>query len=59
MSMNASADVFPFKVAGHTTVMDQEEFHDIEVNSIDSGHKIHDSESSISPICLVIKAESG
>ena len=57
MSTNAYKYLFPSEVMGNTAVIDHKEFHDIEVYSIDSGHKNCDSKTSVSPICLVVKAE--
>ena len=57
MSTNAGASAFPSEIVGNTTNMGHEESHDLDVDNDELGHKNHDSETSVSLICLFVKAE--
>ena len=57
MTTNAVARAFPFEITGDTIGMDHEEFFDIDVNNGELGHKNHNSETSVSLICLFVKVE--
>ena len=59
MSTDAGASTFPLEIAGDTTDMDHEEFHDIDVDNDKPSCKNHNSETSLTDrlICKVRTAK--